>query len=120
MLHDKLTQHKAQVWLVNTGWTEGPQGQGHRIPLELTRAMVWAILDGGLKSAAFTPDPVFQILVPNSCPGVPSKILQPALTWNDPIAYEAKARHLATLFQKNFAAYAGGVSEAVRRAGPPG
>jgi phosphoenolpyruvate carboxykinase (ATP) len=120
MLHDKLTQHKAQVWLVNTGWTEGPQGQGHRIPLELTRAMVWAILDGGLKSAAFTPDPVFQVLVPDSCPGVPSKILQPALTWNDPTAYDAKARHLATLFQKNFAAYASGVSEPVRQAGPVG
>ncbi|MFL5243251.1 MAG: phosphoenolpyruvate carboxykinase (ATP) [Gemmataceae bacterium] len=120
MLQDKLIQHQAQVWLINTGWTEGPQGQGHRIPLELTRAMVRAILNGSLKNPQFTADPIFRVFVPDSCPGVPAKILQPSLTWKDPAAYEAKARHLAILFQKNFAAYASGVSEAVGHAGPVG
>ncbi|HEV3238065.1 MAG TPA: phosphoenolpyruvate carboxykinase (ATP) [Gemmataceae bacterium] len=118
MLHDKLNQHKSLVWLVNTGWTEGPQGQGHRIPLDLTRAMVRAILDGALNKVSYTPHPIFRVNVPPSCPGVPAKVLQPELTWKDAAAYEAQARHLAGLFQKNFAAYAGGVSEAVRQAGP--
>jgi phosphoenolpyruvate carboxykinase (ATP) len=118
MLHDKLNQHKSLVWLVNTGWTEGPQGQGHRIPLELTRAMVRAILDGALKDVSYTPHPIFRVNVPASCPGVPTKILQPEQTWKDPAAYEAKARHLAGLFQKNFTAHAQGVSEGVRQAGP--
>jgi phosphoenolpyruvate carboxykinase (ATP) len=118
MLHDKLNQHKSLVWLVNTGWTEGPPGQGHRIPLELTRAMVRAILDGALNDVSYTPHPIFRVNVPASCPEVPAKILQPEQTWKDTAAYEAKARHLAGLFQKNFTAHAQVVSEAVRQAGP--
>src|SRR5438874_12379219 len=86
MLHDKLSQHKSLVWLVNTGWTEGPQGQGHRIPLELTRAMVRAILDGALNDVSYTPHPIFRVNVPISCPGVPAKILQPEQTWKDTAA----------------------------------
>ena len=45
-------------------------------------------------------------------------MLRPRATWADPAAYDAKARELATMFAQNFEAYASGVSEAVRNAGP--
>jgi phosphoenolpyruvate carboxykinase (ATP) len=119
LLHERLRQHGSEVWLVNTGWTGGPHGVGRRIPLAHTRALVRAALGGELAGAAFVPDPVFGLLVPSACPGVPARLLRPRDTWPDPAAYDAKARQLAGLFQANFKAYSDQVPEAVRRAGPP-
>jgi phosphoenolpyruvate carboxykinase (ATP) len=118
MLGDRLRKHGSEVWLVNTGWTGGSFGQGHRIELRYTRAMVRAILNGTLATVPVKPDPIFGVLVPASCPGVPSELLEPRNTWKNPAEYEARARQLAGLFQANFKNYAGNVSQAVRDAGP--
>jgi phosphoenolpyruvate carboxykinase (ATP) len=117
MLHDKLQEHRSQVWLVNTGWTGGPYGVGSRIKLGLTRAMVRAALAGGL-TGPFVPDPVFGVDVPEMCPNVPRELLRPRNTWTNPAEYDVQARKLAALFQANFTNYAAQVSEAVRQAGP--
>ena len=63
-------------------------------------------------------DPVFGVLVPQECPGVPPEVLQPRALWKDPAEYDRRARQLAGLFQKNFEKYAAQVPEAVRQAGP--
>ncbi len=118
LLREKLARHGSRVWLLNTGWTGGPYGQGTRMKLGHTRAMVRAALGGALGAASFTPDPVFGVLVPQSCPGMPAEVLRPRDTWKDKGAYDAKARHLAKLFQENFEQHAAQVSEEVRRAGP--
>lgn len=118
MLQAKLRQHQAQVWLVNTGWTGGAYGQGTRIKLSLTRAMINAVLDGTLQSAAFAADPVFGVEVPMSCPGVPKEVLTPRQSWPDAQAYDEKARALAQLFRENFRQYEDRVDENVRAAGP--
>ena len=115
-----MTTHGSQVWLVNTGWTGGPPGVGSRFKLAYTRAMVQAILSGALADAPTTPDPVFGVHVPRSCPGVPTEVLRPRDAWADPAAYDAKARQLAALFRDNFKAYSNQVSEAVRMAEPKG
>jgi phosphoenolpyruvate carboxykinase (ATP) len=120
MLAERLRRHRAEVWLINTGWTGGPYGKGSRIKLEYTRAMVRAALNGGLTAVPFTPDPIFGVSVPHSCPGVPAELLQPRSTWKDPADYDAYARRLAGLFQANFKTYAAQVPEAVRQAGPRG
>jgi phosphoenolpyruvate carboxykinase (ATP) len=118
MLRDKLKTHGSQVWLVNTGWTGGPHGQGSRIKLSCTRAMVRAALNGALKQTIFSPDPIFGVMVPDSCPGVPPELLRPRHTWKNPAEFDARARHLAGLFHKSFQNYASHVSQAVRQAGP--
>jgi phosphoenolpyruvate carboxykinase (ATP) len=120
LLDEKVRKHKVQVWLVNTGWTGGPQGQGRRIPLQHTRAMVRAILNGSLGGVAFTPDPIFGLPAAGSCPDVPPELLTPRMTWSDPSAYDTRAKHLAGLFAANFKQHAGSVGEAVRQAGPQG
>ncbi len=120
MLHDKLRRHGSRVWLINTGWTGGPYGQGTRIKLNYTRTMVNAALDGSLESVPFTPDPIFGVEVPSACPGVPSEVLQPRRCWPDARAYDEKARALAGLFRDNFKTHAASVSEAVRQSGPRG
>src|SRR5262249_49927572 len=118
MLRGKLHKHQAQVWLVNTGWTAGPFGKGHRFPLMHTRRLVSAALNNELEGASFTPDPVFGVLVPRACPGVPADLLQPRSTWKNTDEYDAKARQLAKLFQENFQKYAAKASAEVKAAGP--
>lgn len=120
LLREKLQKHGSQVWLVNTGWTGGPYGKGSRIELGLTRAMVRAALRGDLANVAFTPDPIFRVHVPESCPGVSRALLQPRGTWDNPADYDAQAHKLAGLFRSNFANYAAQAAESVREAGPKG
>ena len=118
MLAERLAKHETDCWLVNTGWTGGPYGVGHRMSIETTRALISAALDGTLAAADFTPDPVFRLLVPKSCPGVPADVLDPRATWADPSAYDTSARDLAAMFVENFAQYAADVPPEVLAAGP--
>ena len=118
MLMDRLEQYDVPVWLVNTGWTGGPYGVGRRMNINHTRNMVRAAINGDLANVPTVEDPVFRVAVPTTVPGVPSGVLQPRGTWADPAAYDAAARKIAHMFHENFNAYADGVSEAVRGAGP--
>ncbi|NPA42722.1 MAG: phosphoenolpyruvate carboxykinase (ATP), partial [Chlorobi bacterium] len=102
MLGEKMKQHQTDVYLVNTGWTGGPYGVGHRIPLEYTRRMVDAAISGELKNVEYTYDPLFHLYIPKEVPGVPSEILIPANTWQDQEAYKQTAEKLARLFSEAF------------------
>ena len=118
MLVDRLGQDDVPVWLVNTGWTGGPYGVGERMNIAHTRAMVRAALDGVLDGVPTRVDPTFGVRVPLTCPDVPAAFLDPRGTWVDPAGYDSAAARLARMFADNFEAYADGVSEAVRAAGP--
>jgi phosphoenolpyruvate carboxykinase (ATP) len=118
LLGERLARHGVECWLVNTGWTGGPYGVGTRIKLGISRAVVRAALSGQLSGVRFTPDPVFRVLVPDGCPGVPSELLRPRDTWSDRGAYDRKAQEVARLFRENFAQYAGETPEEVRAASP--
>jgi phosphoenolpyruvate carboxykinase (ATP) len=118
MLTDRLAEHDATVWLVNTGWTGGPYGTGERMNIAHTRAMVRAALDGGLTDVPTRIDPVFQVEVPLTCPGVPDTFLDPRDTWADPAAYDRQAARLAAMFADNFASYVDGVTDDIGAAGP--
>jgi len=118
LLMDRLEQYDVPVWLVNTGWTGGPYGIGQRMNINHTRNMVRAALNGDLANVPTVIDPVFRVAVPTAVPGVPAEVLIPRGTWPDPDAYDAAARRIAHMFHENFGAYADGVGEAVRRAGP--
>ena len=118
LLGRKIDEHQANVWFINTGWTGGPYGEGQRMAINHTRAIINAALDGLLNDVATQTDPVFGLEVPTSCPGVPGDVLDPRGTWADSAAYDAQARKLAGLFQENFTKYAEDVPEDVRSAGP--
>ncbi len=118
MLAERLATHGVTAWLVNTGWTGGPYGTGERMPIDHTRTMVRAALSGALDDVEYELDPIFGVEVPTSCPGVPAELLRPRTTWADGDAYDRQAASLARMFADNFAAYADGVPESVRAAGP--
>ncbi len=118
MLGQKLKSSRAAVWLINTGWTGGPYGTGSRIKLAYTRAMITAALNGTLDKVNFEKLPTFNLLMPTTCPGVPSEILNPRNTWQDKEAYDRQLQMLAKLFIKNFEKYAGGVTSGIIAAAP--
>ncbi len=118
MLGDRLDRHGATVWLVNTGWTGGPFGEGERMPITATRALLHAALSGGVADEEFRTDELFGFEVPSEVHGVEPALLDPRSTWRDPQAYDRKARELAQMFRDNFAQFAPDAGEAVVAAGP--
>ncbi|MBI5281980.1 MAG: phosphoenolpyruvate carboxykinase (ATP) [Candidatus Solibacter usitatus] len=118
MLGEKLERHKARVWLVNTGWAGGPAGVGNRMKLGYTRAMVNAAIEGELADVPVHAHPVFQVLVPEFCPGVPNEVLDARGMWADKDAYDRAARDLAGRFRKNFESKFGSVGADIAAAGP--
>ncbi len=117
MLGKKIDEHDTNVYLVNTGWSGGPYGVGQRMAIKHTRAMVSAALNGELEKVDFVPHPLFKVLMPTACPGVPAEVLDPRQTWADKDAYDAAAKDLAARFAKNFAKYENMPKEIVE-AGP--
>jgi phosphoenolpyruvate carboxykinase (ATP) len=120
MLGEKLRKHDSQVWLVNTGWTGGAFGEGKRMKLSHTRAMVRAALTGALAKADYETDPVFGLSIPTRIESVPDEVLKPRGTWSDGSAYDAQAKKLADMFRSNFEQFEQHVDDAVRGAGPHG
>jgi phosphoenolpyruvate carboxykinase (ATP) len=118
LLGHKIRQHDVKIWLVNTGWTGGSLGTGRRIALNHTRSMITAVLEEQLNEVAFQEHPVFGMEIPESCPGVPAKILDPRNAWQDKAAYDTAAKKLAMLFRNNFEKYANGVEDGVLHAAP--
>ncbi len=116
MLGERLREHKAQCWLVNTGWTGGAFGAGKRMSLKYTRAMVHAALDGTLAGAEFVVENAFNLNIPTVCPGVPAELLHPRNAWADKQAYDRQAEMLAARFEENFAKF--DAPENIRAAGP--
>lgn len=51
--------------------------------LKLTRAIIDSIHDGSLEVIPTTTSEIFGLHIPQSCPGVPTEILNPKTTWND-------------------------------------
>ncbi len=118
MLGEKLDKYGTRVYLVNTGWSGGSYGTGSRMKLSYTRAMVTAALNGELEKAEYRHDEVFNLDVPQSCPGVPSEIMNPRDTWADKKAYDETAARLAGMFRDNFAAKYPHMAKEIVEAGP--
>ncbi len=118
MLSKKMTDSKVNVWLINTGWSGGSYSVGSRIKLKYTRAMITAILAGELDTMAFTPDAIFGLQMPESCPNVPTDILDPINTWADKGAYIKKAIQLAHSFHLNFEKFSMEANQEIIEGGP--
>jgi phosphoenolpyruvate carboxykinase (ATP) len=113
-----IEEHDVNTWLVNTGWTGGAYGEGHRMELAHTRRMVTAALNGELDDVRTHADPVFGLEIPDHVRGVPDEVLRPRQTWEHTSEYDQQAEKLAAMFRENFKKFADGVSEGVRNAGP--
>lgn len=121
MLSEKMQEAGVNVWLVNTGWTGGPYGVGHRMQLKYTRAMITAAMNGSLEAANkdnYHIHSVFGVQQPRVCPNVPTEVLSPRKTWNNDEGYYKTAYKLATSFADNFEKFKDNASEAILAAAP--
>ncbi|BEJ13538.1 hypothetical protein CspHIS471_0307120 [Cutaneotrichosporon sp. HIS471] len=118
MLAERMSKNNVDCWLINTGWTGGKFGTGHRCPLKYTRAIVDAIHNGTLAKAEFVNFPVFNLQIPKALAGVPSEILDPQQAWADKAAFKVEVDKLAGMFNKAFAKYESDVSAEVVAVGP--
>jgi len=118
LLRDLIDKYDVNCWLVSTGWTGGPYGTGHRMPIKATRALLNAALDGSLLKADYREDDTFGFMVPTALDGVDAKILDPRSTWADGAAYDAQAAKLADMFIENFKVYEAHVDDNVKAATP--
>ena len=116
LLQDQIAKTGATCWLVNTGWTGGAFGQGSRMPIKATRALLHAALDGSLNDVEFRKDPNFGFEVPVSVEGVSDVLLDPRRTWGDGPAYDAQAKKLVQMFSDNFEQYIDKVDAQVKSA----
>ena len=118
LLRKLIARHNVDCWLVNTGWTGGKYGTGHRMPIKATRALLDAALSGSLRQQPLRIDPLFGFQVPTALAGIDPKILSPRDTWASPQAYDAQARALVDMFTKNFAKFETHVDADVRASAP--
>ncbi|MGL5512122.1 MAG: phosphoenolpyruvate carboxykinase (ATP), partial [Sporomusa sp.] len=118
LLGEKLKRHQTNVFLINTGWSGGSYGVGSRMKLAYTRAMVTAAIEWYLDQVEYQLDPIFNVYVPVSCPGVPDDILMPRNPWADKEDYDCKARELARLFIQNFNKFSENIPANIAAAGP--
>jgi phosphoenolpyruvate carboxykinase (ATP) len=105
LLGEKIRDHGANVYLVNTGWTGGSYGVGRRMSIKDTRACITAILDGSINSSEFETMDIFNLKFPKTLNGVESKILKPVNTWDSKQAYINTVEKLAGMFVENFKKY---------------
>ena len=118
LLAEKIRNHNSNVWLVNTGWTGGPYGTGHRMKLAYTRKMLSEALAGNLDRIEYSEDPFFGLSMPSNVTGIPSDILNPRNTWRDKEAYDKKANELAKMFTENFNQFKKQAAKEILEAGP--
>ncbi len=116
LLRQKIAEHGATCWLVNTGWTGGAYGTGSRMPIKATRALLTAALDGSLNESEFRKDENFGFMVPVTAPGVPDLLLNPRRTWDKPDSYDRQAARLVQMFAENFEQYLPHIDDDVKAA----
>ncbi|HHJ51245.1 MAG TPA: phosphoenolpyruvate carboxykinase (ATP) [Phaeodactylibacter sp.] len=118
MLGERIEKHGAKVWLINTGLTAGPYGEGYRMKLKHTRALIQAVLEGKLEQVEWDTVGPFRLQIPRSCPNVPQEILNPRNTWKDTAAYDRQAAKLAKAFVENFHQFEHLADEELKNAAP--
>jgi len=118
LLGEKIARHHVNCWLINTGWSGGVYGVGKRMDITDTRSMLNAALSGQLNNVTYHEHPIFRLQIPESCPGVDAKVLDPVCAWDDAGAYDAKAHELAELFHQAFNDLVGDTEPDLAAVGP--
>ena len=118
LLGEKIDKHGVNVYLVNTGWTGGKYGVGHRMSIKDTRACINAILDGSIKNSEFDTTKTFRLHVPKTLGDIDPEILNPRNAWKDKDEFDETRDTLAEMFIENYKKYNDGEHTDYSYAGP--
>ncbi|MCW8837941.1 MAG: phosphoenolpyruvate carboxykinase (ATP) [Thiovulaceae bacterium] len=108
LLGEKIDKHDVNVYLVNTGWTGGKYGVGHRMSIKDTRACINAILDGSINESEFDITKTFRLQVPKTLGDIDPEILNPRNAWADKDEFDRTRDELAEMFIENYTRYKDG------------
>ena len=97
-----MGENHCNVFLVNTGWCGGKYGVGHRIDLDVTRHIVYDILNESIQSSEYRIDEIFGFEVPKNLPAVDSRLLDPIQLWKNKEEFKTTKENLAKMFIDNF------------------
>lgn len=116
----KINEHKANAWLLNTGWTGNSVARGgQRCPLKYTRAILNAIHSGELAKAEYENLEVFNLKVPKAVPNVPAELLNPSKSWKwGSEDFRSELIKLGQKFNDNFKRFADQATPEVLAAAP--
>jgi len=113
----KLQQHKSSIYLVNTGWTGGPYGIGHRIDIAVSKKIVNLILQDRLDKLKYKEDNLFHLQVPRKLPGIKIQPLAKR-NWKNKNEYRRTAVYLAAEFRKHFTKFYSGIGKEIKKQCP--
>ncbi|EEP76347.1 phosphoenolpyruvate carboxykinase [Uncinocarpus reesii 1704] len=115
-----IAEHKANAWLLNTGWVGAARVTtgGKRCPLKYTRAILDAIHSGELAKVEYETYDTFNLHIPKSCPNVPSELLNPQRSWTGSASFKDEVNKLGDLFNQNFKKYSEEATPEVLAAAP--
>ncbi|MAJ81040.1 MAG: phosphoenolpyruvate carboxykinase (ATP) [Porticoccaceae bacterium] len=119
LLLKRIEKFGSEVFLVNTGWYGGfggPNGNGNRFPIPVTRSIVSAIVNGTLSNVDTKYLKTLNLYIPVSVPGVENRYLNPKTTWMNAKEYQAQAEKLMKMFAKNMQKFQ--VLDSILMAGP--
>lgn len=88
MFYEKIKKHNVNVWIVNTGWTNGKYGVGKRISFGKSQRILDAINDGKLDNVETYKFKYFNFDVPTSIDTIPDDLMYPDKGWSSKIEYE--------------------------------
>ncbi|MDO9153695.1 MAG: phosphoenolpyruvate carboxykinase (ATP) [Paludibacter sp.] len=101
VLAEKIKEHKAKTYLVNTGWN----GTKKRISLKNTRAIIDTIIDGSIEEVETVRIPILNLVTPTTLKNVDVEILDPRKTYTEMAEWESKAKSLAAKYMSYFEQY---------------
>jgi phosphoenolpyruvate carboxykinase (ATP) len=101
LLEKKVHEHKVNCWLVNTGWSGGGYGVGHRMPIEVSRSIVRQIVSGELASKKFVIHSYTSLSIPVQVNDVVDPYVVPEDSWENLRDYEKSCNNLLDLFEEN-------------------
>jgi phosphoenolpyruvate carboxykinase (ATP) len=105
LLEKWIQKANINVWLINTGWTGGPFGEGHRFPLKVTRQIIREIQNGNIFNSTFTNHNPTGLTVPAEVKDVEAKLLTPEKTWADSDRYMTQAKMLKDMMDNAYKKY---------------
>ena len=117
LLMKRVADFDSQVFLVNTGWTGGGYGIGHRFLIPDTRALVQAIQSDSLRDVPTRHIEGLNLDIPERIPSLRHRNTDPRESWADKAAYDLAAAKLIAEFQKNCETMPG-LDEDIVSAGP--
>ncbi|AKC32446.1 phosphoenolpyruvate carboxykinase (ATP) [Candidatus Pantoea carbekii] len=115
VLINRIQKAGAKIYLVNTGWN----GNGSRISLKNTRAVINAIFTGELEAVDKIILPVFNLQIPTHLKQIDKTILDPRYNFKNTNSWNQAAKTLAKLFIANFQKYSDNkAAKALIKSGP--